>query len=64
LLSLLFCPSQEKVRSTIHLIGKKALVGYALLMHARVAVPTPVYPFSDSFKRKFGIAPIQISMTP
>ena len=39
-------------------------VGYALLMHARVAVPTPVYPFSDSFKRKFGIAPIQISMTP
>jgi len=26
LLILLFCPNQEKVRSTIHLIGKNALV--------------------------------------
>jgi len=28
-------------------------VKYGLLMHARVAVSTPDYPFSDSFKAKF-----------
>jgi hypothetical protein len=34
-------------------------VGYALLMHARVAVPTPVYPFSDGFITEFSEVRIQ-----
>jgi hypothetical protein len=32
-------------------------VGYVVLMHARVALPTPDYPFLDSFYAKFAVSP-------